>query len=199
MKVFILSATLSLPILASAGSGTPIQHVHGERSHTHSLPDSGRNHSHSTKKKPTKSATVHSHDGRSHSHILPSTGKNHSHTAQKKKTKRKAPTGWTEFASSSTHWLDYKNGSYETTKNKGGDKVGSVIIEWTTKVDKSVRSEKAYVTSKDCLKGYGEVVFLKLDGSYSRDASYVEDGSSMGSSVGDIVCTIIKKYDSKGI
>ena len=101
MKVYILSAALSLPILAFAGSGTPIQHVHGDRSHTHSLPDTGRNHSHGgAKKKPKATAAKHSHDGRSHSHVLPLSGTNHSHSKKKQPAKRSVSTGWTQFANS---------------------------------------------------------------------------------------------------
>lgn len=199
MKVYILSTVLYLPILAFAGSGAPIQHVHGERSHTHSLPESGRNHSHSAAKKPTKSAVTHSHDGRSHNHVLPNSGKNHSHTAKKKKAKRKAREGWTQIASSSLSWLDSKDGSYENSETKGGEKIGIAIIQWTDKAERDVRTEKAYVTYKDCLKGYGEVVFLGLDGSYDRSTNYADNSSSMGSSIGDLLCGVVKKYASKGI
>lgn len=47
MKIFLLSIVfLITPVVSLAGASDPIQHTHGERSHAHSLPESGTNHSH---------------------------------------------------------------------------------------------------------------------------------------------------------
>lgn len=193
MKIYILGAAMSLPMLAFAGSGTPIQHIHGERSHTHSLPDSGRNHTHGAKKKPVKSASAHSHGARSHSHILPKSGANHSHSAKQKSQKRKPAKGWTQFANSDESYLDFKNGSYEESMSDDAEYIAAAIFQWSGKVASSVIIERGYITKYDCLKGYGTVHLTDMGGKSRRTADYAKGAKSMGSAIGEVLCSQVTK------
>lgn len=196
--LLILSMTL-LPMSLYAGEGLPVQHDHGARSHSHPLPEAGRNHTHGSQKKPVPTAKQHSHGSRSHSHILPSTGTNHSHSESKKPTMRKAREGWTSFSSSSSHWIDYKNYSYKQIKNKAGEEIAVMIFQWTSKKTSNVTVEKSYVSQKDCLRGYGTVVYTKLDGTYKMESEFAEGGSSVNTSVARVICEVVKKNHAKSI
>lgn len=196
MKNYLLSTALSIPVLAFAGSGTPIQHVHGERSHTHSLPDTGRNHSHNSSTKPAKSAKLHSHSGRSHSHILPKSGANHNHTQKDKYVKK---SGWVYLAESDNVFVEAKAGSYEETKTKSGKKIAAIIVQYDKRKTKSISLMKQYVSLSDCKKGSGKLVSLNMSGVFEFEVDIVIDGSSIGSATASAICRIANKNLGKGI
>ena len=143
----------------------------------------------------------HKHGDRSHAHPLPATGKNHSHNQKspKSKQKRTAGKGWTNFEESKDTWYDLKDGSYERIKTKAGVTVESGIFKNVDKKTNVIEIQKIYVSKKDCLKGYGTVVYLKPSGDYITEVSYADDAGSIASSRAGALCSTAKKNAAKGI
>lgn len=83
-----------------------------------------------------------------------------------------------------------KNSSGEFSETPGKEKTIVMIFDTKIKKDNSSIFSKKYVTYEDCEKGYGELVTLRLNGSYSFTSQYVSKGTTLASSIGDHICGV---------
>lgn len=49
---------------------------------------------------------------------------------------------------------------------------------------------KVSVSNKDCQNKYGKIIFANLQGQTEFSGDYIEDGGSIGSTIGDILCAL---------
>lgn len=112
---------------------------------------------------------------------------------------------WVAIVSSSDNSMLYsgKKGSFELTSTKGEIPIAVLLGQTENKKNKSITYNKWYVSTSDCERGLGKIVFLKISGDFDFEVDYVSKGDSVGSSIADAICTVYKSVveanDAKGI
>lgn len=97
---------------------------------------------------------------------------------------------WVEVSSSDEIVVSFRKGSFDVSKNHGGDTIALAIAQLVMKGSQNVEFRKFYVTSSDCRLGYGELVTLDLNGEFLSSAKFVSQGGSVASGVADMLCAL---------
>lgn len=104
-------------------------------------------------------------------------------------------SSWIQIAASDTGDVSFSahKGSFEVAKTKDGTVVGSILGQYTIKENNTVYYYKLYASQADCAAGYGQLVLLDTDGTYSSESAFVSKGASIASGIADFICAV---YDS---
>lgn len=101
------------------------------------------------------------------------------------------PNNWVKLASSGDDGtiIYGKKGTYAKEKASR-----SFVIQYFSRnpgrSTYAVSFYKVSVSDKDCQNKYGKIIFANLQGKTEFSGDYIEDGGSIGSTVGDILCAL---------
>jgi len=109
--------------------------------------------------------------------------------------------GWVQVAVSADGSDTYsiKLHSGERTQNKQGQNITVVVGQDNDNARQSVQIEKWYVTESDCQLGYGDLVFLDINGNYVGEAPFASGSKNIGSAIAAAICAAGSSVQSKGI
>lgn len=110
---------------------------------------------------------------------------------------------WLPLSSTDDLIFEGRAGSREFSTTRGGNQIviasGRVINKKTQKIT----FEKWYVGVDECRTGYGKIVTLNMDGSFSFENNFVLKGGSVASILADVLCYGVfeadKEADKKGV
>ncbi len=96
-----------------------------------------------------------------------------------------------------------QKGSFEMTKNKAGDPISAVtgrVIDTSTSM---IELQKWYVRDADCDAKQGELVTLKLDGTFLYNNDFIFGAGSVASGLAQFICSLYfyeeKQNEKKGM
>lgn len=110
---------------------------------------------------------------------------------------------WLDVASAKDMKFEARSGSFERSRTKGGKAVAAVLGRARDLKSTDITFEKWYVSEDDCIRGYGKLVTLTMNGEYKYETDYVAKGGNIASAIGDFVCGVlayqVKARDDKGL
>lgn len=108
-------------------------------------------------------------------------------------------SSWIQVAADDSGNVSFsaRKGSFEVTQTKDGTAVGSILGQYTLKKPDSIRYYKLYVSQSDCAAGYGQLVLLDTNGSYSSESPFVSKGASIASGIADFICEVYESVLEK--
>ncbi|WP_336852825.1 hypothetical protein [Pseudescherichia vulneris] len=86
-----------------------------------------------------------------------------------------------------------KNGTF---KHSNG--ASSFVVQRTDKTRGISRYSKIAIKDTDCDNGYGVISFYTLQDAFEANGDYVANGDSLGSGVGDYICSVRAEMLKKG-
>jgi hypothetical protein len=98
--------------------------------------------------------------------------------------------GWVTVATSTDGHDVYriKLHSGQRSTNGAGEYMTVVVGEDENKITHSTEIMKWYVTDKDCLNGYGNLVMLDMDGNYKFETAFASGSNTVGSGIAERIC-----------
>lgn len=106
---------------------------------------------------------------------------------------------WLELASTSEMVWEGRVGSREFSATRGGKRIVVAAGRTTDKNTKQMNFEKWYVEVEDCKRGHGNLVTLRMDGTFSFENQFVLKGGSVASGLAEMLCWLVFETDKKGI
>ncbi|MFM8866582.1 MAG: hypothetical protein ACKOFG_17145 [Limnohabitans sp.] len=106
---------------------------------------------------------------------------------------------WLTFAETSTGRWDFRAGTRDFSKNRGGENIifAEGRIFW--KKDSKIEFVKWYAKVDDCNKGNGKLVTTNMSGDFQFDNDFVLNGGSVASSLADALCYPLRRQNERGI
>lgn len=95
---------------------------------------------------------------------------------------------WVSVAENKTEIYSIQKGSVQIAKNDNDVPVVVVLGRIHNQTNDNISFERWYVPLRDCVRGYGTIVAMDLEGRHKASIEYVDKGGTVGSHAAALMC-----------